>query len=141
MSSDSNPDDGRAGAWSYLESEFDDPETLETFGPLNRHAPGVLAAYVELRRHALSDSTGGLDARTRELLVLAITCMGRKTNPPPVVHVRKAMELGATVREIADVVALCLMIGGMITYQSTGRFILEAAEEYERNLSSAATTR
>lgn len=128
--------DGVDEASAYLSSEFADDSVIESFGPLARQHPAVLEKYIEMRRAAVNDlRVGGLDLRAKELVILAVTCMGRKTNPPPVLHVAKAMEAGATVQEIADVVALCIVVGGMITYQSTGRFILEAAEEYERQRS------
>jgi hypothetical protein len=55
--------------------------------------------------------------------------MTRKTNPPPVGHTRRAMAAGATVPEIAEVVSLCLMIGGMLTYHEAGWPVLKLAQE------------
>ena len=39
------------------------------------------------------------------------------------------MAAGATVQEIAEVVSLCLMIGGMLTYHEAGWPVLKLAQE------------
>lgn len=128
-----------AGAWRQLQSAFGDPQTAETFRPLARHAPRAFAGYVALRSAATEPPPGGsLPTATKELIMLAALCMGRKSNPAPVLHVQKAMQAGASVADIAEMVALVLTVGGMITYQSTGRALIEAAEEFDRSLHGAS---
>lgn len=127
-----------ADAWRKLQGDFGDPETAETFRPLARHAPRAFAGYVALRSAATDPPPGGsLPTATKELIMLAALCMGRKSNPAPVLHVKKAMLAGASVADVAEMVSLVLTVGGMITYQSTGRALIEAAEEYDREINGA----
>jgi alkylhydroperoxidase/carboxymuconolactone decarboxylase family protein YurZ len=115
--------------WSYLESEFEGA-ALDSFRPLARHAPGVLAGYAQLRQVAgLESPPAELTTREKELVILAISLAALKANPPPVLHARKAVRAGATVGQVAEVVSLCLSVGGIVTYQTGGRFVIEAAED------------
>jgi hypothetical protein len=41
----------------------------------------------------------------------------------------RAIKAGATVEQVAEVVSLCIMIGGMLTFQESGKFALKAAED------------
>ena len=43
-------------------------------------------------------------------------------------HAKWAIEAGATPAEVAEVASLCTLIGGMLTYQESGRFALHEAE-------------
>lgn len=116
-------------SWSYLTGEFEGA-ALDSFLPLARTAPGVLAGYARLRSAAAEPAPPAeLSARVKELILIAIAVAGLKSNPPPVLHARKAIQAGATVGEVAEVVSLCLSVGGMITYQAAGRFVIEAAED------------
>jgi alkylhydroperoxidase/carboxymuconolactone decarboxylase family protein YurZ len=120
-------------AWNQLLAENDDPKNVESFRALAVHAPEAFAGYVMLRTAALTP-TDSLPTATRELILLAALCMARKASPGPAIHVRKAMAAGASVSDIAEMVSLVLTVGGMVTYQSTGRELIEAAEAYEREL-------
>ena len=75
---------------------------------------------------------GGLTPRERELVILAIEIARMKTNPPPLRHARIAIDEGVTSAEIADVVSLCIMISGMLTFAESGRYVLKAAIDHER---------
>ncbi len=116
-------------AWDYADRYYG-PGVREVLGPLAKHRPEVFHGYLSLRRGAFDTGPdAALDAKTKELIILAIEVACRKTNPPPTGHTRRAMAAGATVEEIAEVVSLCLMIGGMLTYHESGWPVLQLAEE------------
>jgi alkylhydroperoxidase/carboxymuconolactone decarboxylase family protein YurZ len=112
-----------------------DGDVVDSFALLREHAPHLLTAYIDTRKAAFeqyADAEGRLSRKDRELVILGMEIMARK-NPPPTFHARKAVEAGATIPEIVDVIGLCIMIGGMITYQDAGQFVLrEALEHLER---------
>ena len=100
------------------------------FELLARYRPEVFQGYINLRQAAFNTGPGAaLTPREKELIILAIEIGRTKTNPPPVGHAKRAIESGATPAEIAEVASLCILIGGMLTYQESGRQALRAAEE------------
>lgn len=123
----------------YLAEHFD-PKSAGDFKMLAELRPDVVANYLTLRR-AVRDSVvpGGLSAKYRELVILAIECAAMKTNPPPLRHARLAVEAGATSMEVADVVSLCILIRGMVTFAESGRYLLKAAIDHERKLARTKT--
>ena len=133
-------DERIAEAWSYAREYYDDGPAIESFELLAEHTPEVFEGYISLRRGAFKtpEMGGALSLREKELAILAIECMARKVNPPPTFHARKAVEAGATLPQIAEVVALCIMIGGMLTYQEAGKFVLMAARERAAELAAEA---
>jgi alkylhydroperoxidase/carboxymuconolactone decarboxylase family protein YurZ len=116
-------------AWDYARAYYKDEKVLATFEPLARHIPAAFVGYMKLRQGIFQEpSASELSLKTKELVIIAIECAQKKTNPPPVGHTRRAIAAGATVGEIAEVVSICIMICGMLTYQESGRFVLEEAE-------------
>jgi alkylhydroperoxidase/carboxymuconolactone decarboxylase family protein YurZ len=116
-------------AWDYALEYYGEGVT-EVLGPLAEYRPEVFHGYIALRRAAFNTGPdAALSPKIKELVILAIEIATRKTNPPPVGHTRRAMAAGATVPEIAEVVSLCLMIGGMLTYHEAGWPVLKLAHE------------
>ena len=116
--------------WEYAKGYYKNPDVIKGFEMLARYRPEVVTGYFRLRQAAFNTGPGAaLDAKTKELVILAIEIARTKTNPPPVGHAKRAIESGATPAEIAEVASLCILIGGMLTYQESGRFALEAAEQ------------
>jgi alkylhydroperoxidase/carboxymuconolactone decarboxylase family protein YurZ len=128
-----------AAAWQYSREYYDDERAIESFELLAEYCPEVFEGYISLRRGAFkTPPAGALSLKDKELVIIAIECMARKVNPPPTFHARKAVEAGATLPEIAEVIGLCIMIGGMLTYQEAGQFVLRAARERAGDLATAA---
>jgi alkylhydroperoxidase/carboxymuconolactone decarboxylase family protein YurZ len=127
--------DGERGeAWDYAHDYYRDEDAMRSFDLLERYAPGVSAAYIGLRREAFrAGHESTLPDKVRELVILAVEVALMRTNPPPVMHARLAVDSGATVEEIAEVVALCIPIAGMLTYQESGQHVIAAAEEHARD--------
>lgn len=108
-------------------------EVLESYERLSRYRPDVLVDWIDLRRTVFeSDTAGGLSLREFELIATAIEVIAHKPNPDR--HARLAIDAGATVRQVADVVSLCILLGGMMTYIVSGQHALRAAEDRAKEL-------
>lgn len=103
-------------------------EVLESYERLSRYRPDVLVDWIALRRTVFeSAAPGGLSLREFELVSTAVEIIAHKPNPDR--HARLAIDAGATVRQVADVVSLCILLGGMMTYIVSGQHALRAAEK------------
>ena len=103
-------------------------EVLESYERLSRYRPDVLVDWIALRRTVFeSAAPGGLSLREFELVSTAIEIIAHKPNPDR--HARLAIDAGATVHQVADVVSLCILLGGMMTYIVSGQHALRAAEK------------
>lgn len=134
------PDDrsGRGGDEADLIAEIAsyygaDAPAADEYRLLARHVPEFVDGYLRMRRALFGDDAqGALDPKVRELVTIGILVALKKTNPPPISHTRKALALGASSTEIAEVLALCILLGGMVTYRESGRFVMhEAADDPE----------
>ena len=126
-----------AAAWEYARSYYQDADVERDFEVLSEYQPDVFASYMSMRSSLFrTPPDGALDRKTKELVILGIECIARKTNPPPVGHTRKAIEAGATPAEVSEVVGLCIMLGGMITYRESGRFVLHEAVEHAKRIAA-----
>jgi alkylhydroperoxidase/carboxymuconolactone decarboxylase family protein YurZ len=133
-------DEDLEASWSYARRYYGEGVT-EVLGPLARHRPEVFHGYITLRQGVFNTGEGAaLSPKVKELMILAIEIATRKTNPPPTGHTRRAVAAGATVQEIAEVVSLCLMIGGMLTYHEAGWPVLQLAEELVAERDAARPT-
>lgn len=126
-------------AWEYALSYYPDAEhsgrpgrgILEDFALLNTYVPDAFYGYMQLRQGAFDvGPEAALDERTKELILVALGLASRKTNPPPLGHTRKALQAGASVAQIAELVALSIMYCGIISFDEGGRHILRAAAEF-----------
>jgi alkylhydroperoxidase/carboxymuconolactone decarboxylase family protein YurZ len=134
-------EDQLTDAWEYARSYYKDPEVEREFELLSQFQPEVFASYMAMRRGLFKiPPDGALDRKTKELVILGIELMARKTNPPPVGHTRKAIESGATPREVSEVVGLAIMLGGMVTFRESGRFVLREAVDHAKRLEDGAGT-
>lgn len=117
--------------WRYVRKYYNDTKLDEVIGMLAKYRPEVFHGYITLRRGAYNvGPNAALSPKMKELIILAIEIATRKSSPPPLGHTRRAIANGATVEEIAEVVSLCILICGMITYHESGFPVLKAAEEY-----------
>lgn len=133
--------DAVAAAWEYAKAYYKDSGATDALGVLARHRPEVFAGYIALRQGAYSSGDSEvLPPRIKELIILAIEISCRKTNPPPLGHTRRAVANGATVEEIAEVVSLCIMIAGMLTYHESGLPVLQEAERCVAALATESAT-
>ncbi len=102
-------------------------ELLGRIGEIGKLSPGTLAGYQALS--SAGDKTGHLDAKTRELISLAVAvttrCDGCIT-----IHAAKALKLGATHEEIAESlgVAVAINAGTALVYSAR---VLDAVAAHE----------
>ena len=114
---------------------------IDAFETLGRYLPGPMMNWIELRQSIFSDSRGeGLTIREKELVATAIEIISRKPDSGP--HAKLAIKAGATPKDVADVCAICILLGGMVAHMTSGQHALKAAEEeYERQKKSRARPR
>ncbi len=123
-------------AWAYAAEYFHG--RLDSYELLAKYRPEVVHGYMTLRQAAFNvGEDAALSPKTKELVILAIEIARQMSAPPPVGHAVKAIEAGATPAEVAEVASLCLLIGGMLTYQQAGKHALRAAEERYAELNGA----
>jgi AhpD family alkylhydroperoxidase len=97
-------------------------------GGIAKLSPDTVKGYTQLRQAGAR--TGHLDAKTRELIALAVAislrCDGCIT-----VHVAEARKLGATKEEIAEAlgVATSINIGAALVYSTRTMDAFDAAAE------------
>lgn len=98
-----------------------------------RFAPDIMTSWVEFRSTTWkSQEQGGqLPLKFKELLAIGIETATMKAD---VGHVEKAIEEGATVEEVAEVLGICIMLAGMESYMIGGKGALERAEKRAREL-------
>jgi alkylhydroperoxidase/carboxymuconolactone decarboxylase family protein YurZ len=120
-----------SAAFAYARDYYTgDEEVIKDYELLARYRPQVFAGYIQLRQAAFNTGAhAALSPKIKELVILAIELACTKVNEPPVGHAKWAIEAGATPAEVAEVAGLCTIIGGMLTYQESGRYALREAED------------
>ncbi|MBI4277835.1 MAG: carboxymuconolactone decarboxylase family protein [Armatimonadetes bacterium] len=122
----------------YFRKVFKSDDVFNDIAPLIERCPEAVYHWAEARRAVLGDDAKtALSPKVKELVILGIEVATRKVNDPPMGHARMAVDAGATVQEVAEVIALCLLLGGMMTFRESGRFALKAAIERARELGRA----
>ena len=113
---------------------------MEQYERLGRYCPDAMVKWIELRQALYQEPPkAALTLREKELIAVAIQIVTRK--PDVSLHTRKAIEYGASVKEIAEVAGLCILLGGMMTYVESGQYALKAAEEYAKKSKSSKKKR
>ncbi len=84
-------------------------EIAKYVGTLKQEVPEAMEGFYNLSKHASKD--GVLDEKTKEFLAMAISvtqrcdgCIG--------FHAKNLVRLGATKQEMAEVMAMCVYMGG-----------------------------
>ena len=100
-------------------------ELLGRIGELGKLSPDTLAGYRTLS--AAGKKTGHLDAKTRELIALAVSVTNR-CDGCITVHIAEADKLGASREEIAEAlgVAVALNAGAAMVYSARALDALSA---------------
>jgi AhpD family alkylhydroperoxidase len=102
-------------------------QVQEAMGALGRSNPDIMGGFQMLHKAAGSD--GALDAKTKELMALAIGIVVR-CDGCIAFHVHDALEAGASEAEIADAIGVAIMMGGgpAVVYGSAA---LEALKQFQ----------
>lgn len=97
------------------------------FKLMRRYFPDVIEGFVSLRKATTKEPpVGALPKRFKELIIVAIETALKK---PALLHAKNAIKAGATVKEVAEVVSICIWLAGMASYVVAGYPALKAAEE------------
>ena len=101
-------------------------ELVSRIGEFGRLTPDTLAGYQTLSQ--AGKKTGQLDAKTRELIALAVSVTSR-CDGCITVHTAEALKQGASREEIAEAlgVAVALNAGAAMVYSAR---VMDAASEY-----------
>lgn len=101
----------------------------ESFRPLIRHAPGAFAGYGLMRASLMRDRPegGALDLKTKEFIFALLDVLVGQ-NRGAKAHAANAIRLGLTLPELAEGLVQCLMVGGITTWNLTGREVMEHCE-------------
>ena len=78
-------------------------------GGIGKARPGAMKGFRELSGGALED--GALDLKTKEYIALAIG-VAKQCDGCIGFHTKKLVELGVTREEIAEVLGVCIYMGG-----------------------------
>lgn len=100
----------------------------QLMGKLGKEIPGTMAGFVAL--HKAGSQGGAIDAKTKELISLAIAITVR-CNGCIAFHIHDALEAGATRQEIMETVGVAILMGGgpSVVY---GTEALEALDQFEK---------
>lgn len=98
---------------------------------LHKSAPGPMRAFHEMGQSALE--AGALDAKTKELMALAISVAVR-CDPCVTYHASSAQQQGATREEIAETVGLAVYMGA----GPSAMYAAQALEAYDQWSDKAA---
>ena len=100
----------------------------ESFRTLIRHAPEAFAGYGMMRAALMRDRPdGALELKTKELIFCLLDVLVGQTRGAKV-HATNAIRLGLTLPELAEGLVQCLMVGGITTWNVSGREVMEHAE-------------
>jgi AhpD family alkylhydroperoxidase len=92
-------------------------QLLKTMADLGRLSPGTMRGYRELGN--AGNQTGHLDAKTRELIALAVS-VTRQCDGCIATHVDGARRQGATAEEIAEALGVAIQVnaGAALVYSA-----------------------
>jgi alkylhydroperoxidase/carboxymuconolactone decarboxylase family protein YurZ len=103
----------------------------EQYERLAKYNPDVMTSWTKFRSTTwkIPEKGGHLPFKFKELLAVGIETAVGKLH---VGHVERAIDAGATLEEIAEVLGICIMLGGMMTYETGGKDVLKRAEAHAK---------
>ena len=101
-------------------------------------APYALDGYMMIRQGVLKDG-GALPKSLKELVIIAMDISYALTWGSRM-HASQAVRDGATVRQMAEIVALAMLEGGHAVYHTGGAGVMQVAEEEAAALAGAKRT-
>jgi alkylhydroperoxidase/carboxymuconolactone decarboxylase family protein YurZ len=101
---------------------------------LERIAPYALNGYMVMRQGVLRDD-GALPKSIKELIIIAMDISYALTWGSRM-HASQAIRDGATVRQMAEIIALAMLEGGHAVYHTGGAGVMLVAEEEANSLKS-----
>lgn len=110
----------------YYGRSLDD---YDAYARLHKYAPDIMTSWLKFRSTTWKsvEEGGVLPVKFKELLAVGIETATGKEH---VGHVERALDYGATVEEIAEVLGIAIMLAGMESYMIGGQHVLKRAEEH-----------
>ncbi|MBI4506176.1 MAG: carboxymuconolactone decarboxylase family protein [Chloroflexi bacterium] len=97
---------------------------------LARQAPWALDGYLKMREAALREpAEGGALPRKYKHLILVAMHVAEKNRWGAATYAAAAIRDGATLEQVAEIVAMTMMTNGQAGYQTAGQYALAAAVE------------
>jgi len=106
---------------------FHDLETA--LAKLHENRPELIEAFQKL--HIVVTEEGALDAKTKQLMMVAVSTAIR-CEPCLRLHVRTALELGATREEILEACSVAVLMGGGPSIAYTALYAMDELERYSQ---------
>jgi alkylhydroperoxidase/carboxymuconolactone decarboxylase family protein YurZ len=131
-----NPEKKLSEAREYWESYYGyRPDQYERLAKYNLD---IMANWTKFRGSTwkIEGEGGHLPLKFKELLAVGIEVATCKLE---VGHVERAIDEGATLEEMAEVLGICIMLAGMMTYETGGKDVLKRAEEYVKKQQDQGT--
>ena len=97
------------------------PESIKM---LLEHAPSAFAGYGLIRTSIMRE--GALDLKTKELVLTLLDVLIGEVNGAKL-HAAAAIRCGLKVEALTEGLVLCIMAGGMPTWNMTGHVVLKHA--------------
>jgi AhpD family alkylhydroperoxidase len=117
---------------------FNAPQRLEGFmegvGRLSEEIPESINGILAFMEAAEAD--GALSAKTKELIAIG-TIVYHRCEDCMAVHVRKALEAGATRQEILEAGAVGMVFGGGPSLGAMASLLIPALDQHEAELAQA----
>jgi len=118
---------------------FEARERLDAFvdgvGKLGEAMPDTITTMMAFMEAA--EAPGALTRREKELIAIGVIAYHR-CEDCVAVHVRKALEAGATRAEILEAAGVAMVFGGGPSLAATAGLLLPAIETYEAELAAEA---
>lgn len=102
------------------------PELKDALASLEKELPSVMGAFRGLQAAATSD--GVLDAKTKKLMMVAVTAALR-CEPCLREQVKGAFQLGASREEILEAAGVAILIGGGPTAAYCALYLMDELEK------------
>lgn len=100
----------------------------EPFLQLGKHIPEVLESYYRVRNRFYK---GSLDAKVKELIIIAMNCCLGAPLESTKMHIQSALKAGAKKEEIFDVIGMTFMAAGVIKFANLGYKAMVSTAELE----------
>ncbi len=106
---------------------------------MGEYLPGPMLKWIEMRKMIFEEPPiGALTTREKELVALAMELVAHKPKQEKAtgaeVHAKLAIEAGASVKQVAEVCMMGILLGGMMTYVVSGHNALQSAKDLAKEL-------
>jgi alkylhydroperoxidase/carboxymuconolactone decarboxylase family protein YurZ len=121
-----NPEDNESETREKMKNIYGGMKRTEL---LDRYIPDLMKYWGKARLAMINNKNGSMTMCDRELIILGMEICMRHRDVEA--HTAMAMASGATSRQIAAVVGICMAVHGMYSYDERGARVLKTAEDFD----------